>query len=167
MVTRIPVELLSKSLDAPALAACVYPSSPQDSGRESETENFGKMSIVIGFGVCKGNQLYTTAEVGTGREGSCEEAWVQGGCRHALLTASLHRCWSQGPLLLVGPRQGFLEELMLTQALDNGYVSNLRRGCGVEVSRRTARGEAAGFSPELCVCWEGQAGENQEDLGPK
>ena len=56
------------------------------------------MSIVIGFGVCKGNQLYTTAEVGTGREGSCEEAPLSARRKLGLLLKYILDSWKKRDL---------------------------------------------------------------------
>ena len=72
----IPIVLINRSLEATDLSSAqVLPrSSPQDTGGDSETDGFGKMSIV-GLGLCTPGQC-TPAGAGSGPAGERAEACV-------------------------------------------------------------------------------------------
>lgn len=149
LVRRISVVLvINRSSEATAPITRVHPSSPRDTGGDSETDDFDQMSIVSGFGLSKWKQCYLCGSwLGAGgpRAASLRS------CRDALLTAFALRCWPQEPSC--SPDLGRASRGGDTrQALNTGCSSQLRSEGGILVGS----GRTPGWR-----CWRMDRGKGQ------
>lgn len=133
LLPRVPAVLINKSSEATDPSGHVHLSSPQDTGRDSETDKFGQMSTLLVLVFASGTSIGQLQELARGRQGKRSEA-----CAHPSQAAG---CPAEAPRLrpfLIGmspgllprpgPRQGFLGEETTTQALNTGCDSNLGSG---------------------------------------